>query len=67
MFFFQMDTWEIDVLRPLKHVPLPPGGDAVRGMVLTELTLSAYAEQWNAALNNVSARVGITSDGTVPA
>ena len=65
MFFLQMDTWEIDYLRPLKHVPLPPGGDAVRGMVLSELTLSAFAEQWNAMLSSVSARVGATSDGTV--
>lgn len=67
MWFFQMDTWEIDFLRPLKHVPLPPGGDAVRGMVLSELTLAAFAEQWNAVVGNVSARVGATSDGTVQA
>jgi len=29
----------IAFLRPLKHVPLPPGGDSVRGMVLGELTI----------------------------
>lgn len=64
-YFLQMDAWEISVLRPLKHVPLPPGGDAVRGMVLTELTLTAYAEAWNSVLQAVSARVGATTDGTV--
>ena len=60
-----MDTWSVDVLRSLKHVPLPPGGDSVRGMVLMEATLSAYAEQWNAVLRNVAGKVQQTSDGTV--
>lgn len=62
--FLQLDTWEISVLRPLKHVPLPPGGDAVRGMVLTELTLTAYAEKWNAVVGNISTVLAPTSDGT---
>lgn len=67
IWFLQMDTWSVDVLRPLKHVPLPPGGDSVRGMVLMEATLSAYAEQWNACLRNVAGKVQQTSDGTVQA
>ena len=64
IYFLQMDTWECAVLRPLKHVPLPPGGDSVRGMVLTELTLSAYAEQWNGLLAGVSSTLGAVSDGS---
>lgn len=44
---------KIGVLRPLKHVPIPPAGDAVRGMILTELTLVVEAPlghqmAWNA-------------------
>jgi len=66
MFFMQMDTWEIATLRPLKHVPLPPGGDAIRGMVLTELTLVAYAEQWNMRLHGIAGYTASTSDGTRP-
>lgn len=66
-FFLQLDSWEISVLRPLRHVPLPPGGDAVRGMVLTELTLTAYAEQWNAIVGNIATKLNPTSDGTVTA
>lgn len=66
-FFFQMDTWELSFLRPLKHVPLPPGGDAVRGMVLAELTLTHYAEQWNARIGNISTLLRQTSDSTVTA
>jgi hypothetical protein len=31
-------------LRPIKHVPLPPDGDRVRGMILGELTLEVMAE-----------------------
>jgi len=64
MFFMQMDTWEIATLRPLKHVPLPPGGDAIRGMVLTELTLVSYAEQWNLDLHGIAGYQTNTSDGT---
>lgn len=30
-------------LRPIKHVPLPPDGDRVRGMILGELTLEVMA------------------------
>jgi hypothetical protein len=66
MFFMQLDTWEIATLRPLKHVPLPPGGDAIRGMVLTELTLVAYAEQWNMILHGIAGYTASTSDGTRP-
>lgn len=63
-FFFQMDTWEIAVLRPLKHIPLPPGGDAVRGMVLSEFTLVQYAEKWNLKLHGIG-QYYPTSDGTI--
>ncbi len=67
-FFLQMDAWELAFLRPLKHVPLPPGGDAVRGMILTELTLVAYNEKWSTMLSGVGTVVGgITADGTVGA
>lgn len=43
---------KLGVLRPLKHVPIPPAGDAVRGMVLTEATLVvkaplAHSFEWN--------------------
>lgn len=34
----------IAFLRPLKHVPLPPNGDSVRGMILCDLTLELMAE-----------------------
>jgi hypothetical protein len=67
MYFMQLDTWEIATLRPLKHVPLPPGGDAIRGMVLFEGTLVSYAEQWNAAVNGLSSFASQTADGTIPA
>ena len=33
----------IAFLRPIKHVPLPPDGDRVRGMILGELTLELMA------------------------
>jgi hypothetical protein len=64
-FFLQMDAWEVAVLRPLKHVPLPPNGDAVRGMILSELTLVSYAERWNASIDNIATKLNPTSDGTV--
>lgn len=40
-------------LRPIKHVPLPPAGDAVRGMVLGELTLVVEAEAAHGQAVNV--------------
>ena len=64
-FFLQLDAWEIASLRPLKHVPLPPGGDAVRGMILTELTLVSYAERWNANLHGIATKLTPASDGTI--
>lgn len=67
-FFLQMDAWELAFLRPLKHVPLPPGGDAVRGMILTELTLVSYNEKWSSLLSGIGTIVGgITADGTIGA
>lgn len=63
-FFLQMDAWEVAVLRPLRHIPLPPGGDAVRGMILTELTLASYAQQWNAKLSGIAGLVAKVSDGS---
>ena len=65
MFFLQMDSFEVSILRPLKHVPLPPGGDAVRGMVLTELTLTCYNEAWNAMIGSLATVSKYTSDGTL--
>ena len=64
-FFLQMDSWEWATLRPLKHVPLPPGGDAVRGMVLTEGTLVAYNEAWNAKLHGIATKLNTVSDGSL--
>ena len=66
-FFLQMDAFEVSILRPLKHVPLPPGGDAVRGMVLTELTLTCYNEAWSAVIGNIATKPSPTSDGTLTA
>ena len=66
-FFLQMDSFEISILRPLKHVPLPPGGDAVRGMVLTELTLTSYNEAWSAMVGGIATKPNPTSDGTLTA
>ena len=40
-------------LRPVKHVPLPPAGDAVRGMVLGELTLVVEAESAHGQAVNI--------------
>lgn len=42
-------------LRPIKHVPLPPNGDSVRGMILGELTLEVMAETAHAKAINVTA------------
>jgi len=36
------------ILRPIKHVPLPPNGDSVRGMVLGELTMEVLADKAHA-------------------
>lgn len=39
-------------LRPVAHRPLPPNGDSVRGMVLTELTLELMAESAHGKIIN---------------
>ena len=39
VWFIESPMVRVAFLRPIKHVPLPPGGDASRGMVLGELTL----------------------------
>lgn len=45
----------IAFLRPIKHVPLPPNGDSVRGMILGELTLEVMADAAHAKAINVTA------------
>lgn len=43
------------MLRPIKHVPLPPAGDSVRGMILGEMTLEVMANAAHAkCINQVS-------------
>lgn len=42
-------------LRPLKHVPLPPNGDSVRGMILGEMTLELFAEAAHGKAINITA------------
>jgi hypothetical protein len=39
IYFIETGMVRYAFLRPVKHVPLPPSGDASRGMVLGELTL----------------------------
>lgn len=42
-------------LRPIKHVPLPPDGDRVRGMLLGELTLEVMADAAHGKATGVTA------------
>lgn len=44
----------IAFLRPIKHVPLPPDGDRVRGMILGELTLEVMAAGAHGVCTNVT-------------
>ena len=44
-FFLERGLCRLAFLRPIKHVPLPPGGDSARGMVLGELTLEVGNEK----------------------
>lgn len=44
-FFIESALVRVAFLRPIKHVPLPPAGDAARGMVLGELTLEVGNEK----------------------
>lgn len=43
--FLEMARNRVAYLRPVRHVPLPPGGDSTRGMVLGEATLEVLAEK----------------------
>lgn len=44
-FFIETPMVRHAFLRPMKHVPLPPNGDAARGIVLGELTLEVGHEK----------------------
>jgi hypothetical protein len=44
-FFLETPMIRIPMLRPIRHVPLPPVGDATRGMVLGELTVEVLNEK----------------------
>jgi hypothetical protein len=44
-FFIETPMVRHAFLRPIKHVPLPPNGDAARGIVLGELTLEVGHEK----------------------
>lgn len=54
MFFMERSRNRIAFLRPVRHVPLPPGGDAVRGMVVGEATLEALAEKGSGLIKGLS-------------
>lgn len=53
-YFLESGMQRIAVLRPIKHVPLPPAGDSTRGMVLGELTLEVLNAGANGRLNAVA-------------
>lgn len=46
----------IAVLRPIKHVPLAPIGDAIRGMVIGEVTLECLNPTGNARMWGINSR-----------
>lgn len=53
--FIETPMVRVAFLRPIKHVPLPPGGDSARGMVLGELTLEVGNQNACGVLKNVQA------------
>jgi len=53
--FIESPMVRVAFLRPIKHVPLPPGGDSARGMVLGELTLEVGNQAALGVLANVQA------------
>lgn len=53
LFFLERAKNRIAFLRPLRHIPMAPVADAVRGMVLTELTLEVLAEDANGILARI--------------
>lgn len=54
MFVMERARNRIAFLRPVRHVPLPPGGDSTRGMVVGEATLEALAEKGSGLIKGVS-------------
>lgn len=54
MFFMERARNRIAFLRPVRHVPLPPGGDNIRGLVVGEATIEALAEKGSGLIKNVS-------------
>lgn len=53
-YFMERARNRIAFLRPVRHVPLPPGGDSVRGMVVGEATLEALAEKGSGLIKGLS-------------
>lgn len=56
MFFLERTRNRLVFLRPIRHIPLPPGGDHTRGMVVGELTLEVLAEKGSGFIRNVNNR-----------
>lgn len=44
---------QVGILRPIEHSPLPPAGDATRGMIVGELTLKVLAEAAHGKIVNL--------------
>jgi hypothetical protein len=44
-YFLETPMIRVGTLRPIRHVPLPPVGDATRGMVVGELTVEVLNEK----------------------
>lgn len=54
IFFLERARNRIAFLRPFRHVPLPPGGDNSRGIVVGEATIEALAEKGSGFIKLVS-------------
>jgi hypothetical protein len=56
MFFLERTRNRLAFLRPIRHVPLPPGGDNTRGFVVGECTLEVLAEKGSGVIKAVNNR-----------
>lgn len=57
VFMLEMQNLSLDFLRPFQHIPLAPGGDSTRGMVLGELTLKVGHPDAHVVLTAVSTAI----------
>lgn len=57
VFMLEMQNLSLDFLRPFQHIPLAPGGDSTRGMVLGELTLKVGHPDAHVILTAVSSAI----------